>query len=242
MMLLVLCAGLVEPLDVDLSELGTVTIAFVSYSSHPDMVGFSDSANVRIDAVWLASRDAHVRPTSSCRRTSAKVVVPGPFTAELVRGAFRSDEAKLTTKSYCAFELPLRRSSGRNAGAPSELRGASIVIRGRRADGVSFVLRSRLDSELLLRANELEGFTIARGTTWIVGVDVNRWMTGVDLSSAEISSDGSERKVRIDESANSELLAVFNANVAAGVGLFNDRNGDRVLDSSEKKRPIASHR
>lgn len=242
MMLLVLCASLIEPLDAERTETGTVSIAFVSYSSSPDVIGFSDSAAVRIDAVWLASQDAQVRPASSCRRSSAKVVVPGPFTAELVRGAFRSDEAKLVTKSYCAFELSLRRSSGRSAGAPSELRGASIVIRGRRADGVSFVLRSRLDSAVLLRANELDGFTIVRGTTWIVGVDVNRWMSGVDLASAEISSDGSERKVRIDESANTEILAAFDANVAAGVGLFDDRNGDRVLDSEEKKHAIASHR
>ena len=48
--------------------------------------------------------------------------------------------------------------------------------------------------------------------------------------------------VRIDDKTNAELLERFNANVASGFALFDDRNGDRNLDPEERATAIAVRR
>jgi hypothetical protein len=240
-LLAALCTTLLEPLDAERVAHSSVSLALTAYSTEPTTVGFDNAAAVRIDAIWIALQDARVWPRTSCKRSSAKAVISGTFTAELISKLVHgSAPAELDLGRYCAFEVQLRRSRGKVAGAPADLRGASIVIEGRRADGAQFVLRARLETAPLLRANELEGFTVGDArTSWIVGVDVARWLSGVDLGSAETTADGEDRKVRIDDKTNAELLDRFNANVAGGFALFADRNADRNLDPDERATPIA---
>ena len=234
--ILALLANLLE-LDAERPPQAAVSISFVSYSSDPGMVGFGDGTRIHIDAIWVALQDVQVRPAASCKRSQARPVVAGPLTAELVKRS-TTDTGRSDVGRYCAFEFQLRRSRGR-AGPRNELRGASIVITGRRADGVRFVLRSRLDAAPLLRARELEGISVtAPRADWIVGVDVSRWMAGVDLALAEPTGD---RELRIDDKSNADLLAAFDANVEAGFALFDDRDGDRNLNQAERARPIATH-
>jgi hypothetical protein len=240
--LLVLFVPVIEPLDAERPPRSAVSIAFASYSSAPETIGFGDGGQVRVDAIWIAMKDVDAQPVASCKRSSAKPIIAGPLTAELVKRQLTSAEtADLEVDRYCAFGLQLRRARGRVSGAPNELRGASIVIVGRRTDGVRFLLRSRLDHPVVLRARELEGFAVsAPDTHWIVGVDLARWMAGVDLALADATGDGRQREVRIDERSNPDLLAAFNANVEAGFALFHDRDGDRSLDVAERAQPIAT--
>jgi len=239
-----LLVAALTPLDADRPAPAALSITFTAYSSEPNTIAFGDGGKVRIDSIWVAMQDARVRPASSCKRGAARTVIAGPFTLELVTKQARGiDTAQLDAVRYCAFEVQLRRSRGKVADAPSELRGASIVVLGRRADGVRFVLQSRLDSQALLRARELDGFSVTAPTTsWIMGVDVARWFTNVDLGAADAVGEGRERQVRIDDKTNTDLLATFNANVEAGLALFDDRNGDHNLDPEERASPIALHR
>jgi hypothetical protein len=233
---LTLFVTLIEPRDAERPARSVVSLVFASYSSQPQTIGFA------VDAIWIAMQDVQVRPATSCKRSSPKPIIAGRVTAELVKRQLTSSEiADLEVARYCAFELQLRSARGKVAGAPSELRGASIVIVGRRADGVRFVLRSRLDNALVLRARELEGFAVSGPRThWIVGVDVARWMANVDLALADATGEGRQREVRIDEKSNPDLLATFNANVEAGFALFDDRNADRTLDEAERAHPLAT--
>jgi hypothetical protein len=238
--LLALVVIAIDPLDAEPPAHSKVSLVFSSYSSQPDAIGVGDGGQIRVSAAWVAMQDVQIRPASACKRASAKPVVDGKLTTELVSRTTVEGLAIEATR-YCVFELQLRRSRGRTAGAPSELRGASIVITGRRADGVPFLLRSRVESEIVLRARELEGISVTGPRTrWIVGIDLARWMAGVDLALADTTND--RRELRIDENSNSELLATFEANVAEAFALFEDLDGDRDLDPSERAMPIAIRR
>jgi hypothetical protein len=241
LVLLALVISVFEPQDAERPARSPVTLTFVAYSSTPDVIDATATAKTRIDAVWLGLQDAQVRPTTPCKGADAKPVVPGSFTVELVKRTTMTD-TKLELGRYCTFEVQLRRTRGRATGAPSELKGASIVVAGQGSDGMQFSLRSRLDSTLTLRAADLEGFTIPEGgARWIVGIDVARWFADIDLADATTAPPRG-RTVVIDEKSNPELLTKFNANVERGIALFEDRNGDRILDAEERSRPIAVRR
>jgi len=240
--LLALLISVFEPLDAERPARSPVTLTFALYSSTPDAIDATSSAKIRIDAVWIGLQDARLRPTTACKGADAKAVVAGSFTVELVKRLATTTETKLEVARYCAFEVQLRRTKGRFAGAPSDLKNASIVVDGRRADGVAFTIRSRLDSTLTLRAVELEGFALSdAGARWIAGIDIARWFENLDLLEASADSPRG-RTVVIDEKSNPELLAKFNANVEQGFALFDDGNGDKNLDTEERARPIAVRR
>lgn len=240
--LLALLISLFESLDAERRPQSPVTLTFVGYSSKPGTIDATSTAKTRIDAVWVGLQDAQLRPATACKGADATAVVPGSFTVELVKRYATTTETKLEVGRYCTFELKLRRTKGRATGAPSAMKGASIVIEGRRNDGIKFTIRSRLDTALALRAADLEGFAIPEGgARWIAGIDVARWLESVDL--ADATGDAPQRRtIVIDEKSNPELLAKFNANVEHAFALFEDRNGDGNLDAEERARPIAVRR
>jgi hypothetical protein len=233
---LALCVSALEPMGGE--RQASVTLGLAAYSSQPSLVGFSESARVRIDAVWISIQTLQLRPASTCKRSDAKLLVRGAVTAELVRRKVTGlpTAMKIDPGRYCAFEVELRRSEGRVASA---MRGASIVVQARRADGVRVIVRSRLGASPLLRAHDLQGFAIDEpGVRWVLAVDIARWMAAVDLALADVGTDG---VIRIDDKHNAELLSKFDANVEGGFALFDDKDGNRALDSNEQK-PIASGR
>lgn len=210
----------------------TVAITFQAYSSNPAAVGVGRDARLKIDAVWLSAHDLGAWPKDACAERSARSLRTGALAVELVKPT--SQAGTLATGRYCALAFALRRASkgGR------ELRGASLVLLGRRADGVRFELRSSLAAAIELSAVSIDGFAVgASGTSWIVGADLTRWLANVDLDMVEPTEQG--RVLRIDERTNSELLAAFDASVAAGLGVYADVDGDRVLDPDELREPIA---
>ena len=240
--LLALLMTAFEPLDAERPARSPVTVTWAVYSSVPNTIDAADTAKTRIDTVWIGMHDARLKPVTACKGADGRIVVAGSFTVELVKRVGTSSETKLDIGRYCSFEVQLRRTKGNTSNAPAELKGASIVVEGHRSDGVRFTIRSRLDALITLRATDLEGFAIHdTGARWVVGIDIARWLDGVELSDA--ATDGQRGKtVVIDEKSYPDLLAKFNANVDHGFALFEDRNADRSLDAEERARPIAVRR
>lgn len=234
----------VDPLDADQPAKTAVMMSIVAYSSDVTTIGFGETSRLRINSIWISLQDLRLRPASACKSGDVIPVIAGPVTAELVRRATRLPEtSKVAVSRYCALDLTLRRSKGKATGAPEELRGASIVIHGRRTDGVRVVIRSRLDTSPELKARNAEGFaTSETSTRWILAVDVARWMTDLDLSLADVTGDARQREIRIDEQRNTDLLARFQGNVAAGLELYVDGNDNRELDPDELAHPLAMGR
>lgn len=242
-LLTLLLVTVLEPFEAERAQMCSVSISFAAYSSDSS-ISIGGTSSTKIDEIWIAMQDARVRPATACKRNAARSILAGTFSAELVRRlTMGADAEQLQVDRYCAFEVQLRKLRGKIDGAPTELRGASIVVRGHRADGTAFVLQSRVTPSVLLRARALEGFSAAApNVSWIVGVDVARWFAGFDLTTGEINGELRDRVLRIDEKTNPELLAAFNANVEKGFALFEDANRDRTLDPEEQQKPIAIER
>lgn len=233
--------NVLEPQDVR-PEQSALSLQVAVYTSDASIIGVGDSSDHgSIDAVWIAVHDVRLRLASACKSDKARSITSA-FTREVVRHGPAPDSTPVDQGHYCGLELLLRRSSGKAADAPPDLRNASILIEGHRADGIRFLLRSHITPPMLLRASSLDGIAVtAPDTSWILGIDVARWFAGIDLQAAEASRHGREREIRIDDKSNRELLALFNANVGVGFALFDDANHDRNLDPEERSKPIAAH-
>lgn len=238
--LAVLCLALAGAGTAHADE-ATVKMSLAAYSSDPASVGFASSASgIRIDAIWVSMTELRLPPTSDCDATSAPPMTLGPITADLTKPATSVMSTVLPSGRYCALDLTWRHARGRTQDAPGVLRGASIVVQGRRPDGLRFVLRTRLSSSPRLRAIEVRGFSIAGVAHLILAADIARWMSGLDLSTAEVSGTDTRWEVRIDERTNTELLERFQENVEAGLSLYRDANADRILDEAERVHPLAT--
>lgn len=217
----------------------TAKLGLTGWSSEPELValGTLGVSEAQIEEIWISMKDVRLHEASTCRKGSQRVQVRGPITGELVSGRAVGlpDSAVVEAGRYCGLELTLRRAKGTTAGVPPKLRGASILVEGRRGDGVRFLVRSRLETTPWLGALPAQGFEVADGTARLfLAVDAARWMAGLDLAAAEVTDDGSTRVIRIDDKSNPELLAVFERNVAAGLSLFRDADGDGLLGADER--------
>lgn len=185
-----------------------------------------------VDEAWLAVDRMRLRSAAACDG-AAEREFEGPFVVDLLTPGPAPSLAELDVPAigYCRFEVKWNAfSSGLPPGTPPELLEASIVIKGARADGTSFVLRSKRDDELRLDAVGGE-FTIDEATsTLFVGLQAARLFEGVDLDAAVVNASG---VIEIDSEDNVDLLTIFDQNLRAAAGLFDDDDGDGELDPDE---------
>lgn len=65
-----------------------------------------------------------------------------------------------------------------------------------------------------------------------MGFDSEVLLSGIDLYAAEIGPDG---EILIDQTSNDELADIFDDNLQIAAKLFNDDDGDGLLDANERE-------
>ena len=182
---------------------------------------------------WMAVERIRLRDAVNCNG-NAEIELVGPFAIDLLDAGPvpQLTGIEMPAIGYCRFELRWAvLDTTPPAGAPLELEGASIVIKGARGDGTPFVLRSDRGDELRLDAVGGE-FTIDDATvTLFVGFDGKRLFSTVDLDGAVVDGDGT---IRIEPGSNDAQLSVFNDNVDTATELFDDDDADGQLDPEER--------
>jgi hypothetical protein len=189
------------------------------------------SGLVTITEAWLAIDRVRLRSAAACDG-EAEREFEGPFFADLLTPGPVPALAALDIPDvgYCRFEVKWNAfSSGLPASAPPELASTSLLVKGSRGDGVSFVIRSSRDDELRLDA--VDGAFDVVTTALLVGFSGPRLFAGVDLDSAVVAGDG---VIYIDGENNELLLDVFDANVKDAADLFDDDDGNGELDADER--------
>jgi hypothetical protein len=223
-------AGAAAPHDAGKAE---IALGVAARSSDADRITVGSAiGELRVSEVWLSFKDLRFVEQGACDK-SGVAQAAGPVTVELVGGTAIGlpEKVVLPATRYCAVDLTLRRSRGKADEVPLELRGHSILIRARRADGTRVLLRSRLDSTVRLAAGE-GGFELAAEKTRLVlAADLARWLGDLDLSLADVPDDGERPVIRIDERHNRDLLRAFEEDVAAGLGLYRGDDDDAALAS-----------
>jgi hypothetical protein len=108
-----------------------------------------------------------------------------------------------------------------------------VLVRGRRDDGVPFLIRTGRRENLQLVARESPGFPLGEGRQRLfLAVDLGRWLEGIDLSTL-VPGRGKSGIIRIDERSHRDLLHRFEQNLRAGFALCRDIDDDGALSPRE---------
>ena len=197
-----------------------------------------DQSEVRVDAAWLVLDDAHFVGAESCEPDAqAEGHVKGLGVGDHATEEAPTTGFQLDFGDYCALQLPFRRAVDAElpAEAPAALAGHSILVQGELSDGTAFEIASAQERIFLIGAAQTHLHLGPDRSTLLVGFDVAVWFDGLDLSQA---APGDAGVVRISESEHPDLLAAFEANLAAGIALYEDPELSGVV--AQDAEPLAT--
>ena len=208
----------------------TGALSYTGYSSKPDVFGVREGGAVAsIENAWLDLDTVKVAPEGGCGIDAGDAFeVPGLGAGDHAAGNHNSTPYAAKAGRFCSLELPFTRvpASSPMSGLPAELRGQSLLIVGKLADGTPFSITSAATPVVQLSADGA-GFELsAEQNDTLLAFDFATWLEGIDFDAAEPTGD----QILISESSNSELYATFEANLASGVALYRDSGGDGLLD------------
>ena len=182
-----------------------------------------------VEAAWIAVDRIRFVRGEVCDAPGEREYDLGGLSADLVSDprilSFEAEEG-----AYCRVRVEL--SPGEGApGAPPSFVDRSVLLEGRRADGVPFTVASRFGGRLDLRARDGASFTLdqARGAV-VIAFDVSAWLVSLDLDRAEVEAG----RVLVDDEHNEALLDAFDAAVEAALELHRDADRDGRVDDDEE--------
>lgn len=186
---------------------------------------------VQLDAVWVAIDQFRLQRGAGCTGAdSPDVDFEGPAVADLLDAGVVGGLPQFDVEGgeYCRLRVNLHDVAAEELppGAPPELAGSSVVVIGRRADGVPFTIRTAQRMELRLDAVG-SPFELAGEEPLILGFDLRALIDSVELDTFTGPS------ILIDATNTPSVIAQFDQAVRTGASLFRDDNADGVLSPPE---------
>lgn len=216
-----------------------VTIRVVGYDAGAAALTVGDLEITRADVVLDRLR---FRAFETCDDDlESDIRFDGPFATDLLDpGPLAGlEDIEIPSGLYCRIELTLKKFEDDAAG---DLSGRSILIEGRRSDGLPFEMTTEVDEEFKLE-NETTGFTIAAEDglqIFFIAFDLGRWFDGVDLFAAEVTGSGAGAVILINDDSNEEIQEQIEENLKLSADLFEDADDDENLDPEEEEDSLAS--
>lgn len=220
----------------DVGNGATVSVNLRGYdktkTSAPLSITLADGAI--IEEFWVVASRLGVRPSvdNGCKNSATdEEKVEGPLVANLAADGFLGDAPVFDTApgGYCRFRLDIGDTkSVLPGGAPDSLKGASIYVRGIRADGVPFEITSRLKTDVRLDASKGQPFSLPEGES---GLFVAFPLDEILIESGIALAAGSP--VVVDDKSEPQVLKDFEQSFRRAAGLFRDENADGELDLDE---------
>lgn len=234
--LLALAACVPDPSPVTETGNPEMTLSYRARSSAPTEVALDSSAPVQVNALAVSVREVRVVQGESCDGPAeVEFTAPG-FTGDLL-AAPSAVRFEVAAGAYCRIRVRFDRASSSNVAG---LDDHSVVLTGRRADGVPYTISSRLTPELDLRSRG-EPFDLSEANDQLVlAFNAAVWLADVDLDAAvedddDDTDDGDDDDhITIDDDSNRDLLRAFEASVERSVELFSDDDGDGRPDDDEE--------
>lgn len=209
------------------------TLGYAAYSSQPAQVALRGDASVVVEAAWLVLGDVRFDRQERCGDAAAEHVdVPGLGAGDHAGSHAPASSVEFASGHYCTVSVALQLPATSPTGAPAELAGHSILISGTQ-QGQPFRIASALAAPVTLRAAPADGFELDDAQPGVLlGFDLNAWLANLRWTDAP--ADGSGMTI-IDATRAPDVLRTFEANVAQGVKLFRDRDGDGLLDAEPEE-------
>jgi hypothetical protein len=209
-------------------------LSYAAYSSDPSVRIREPAEAATVASVWLTLADVGFTPGSGCAGNAVPAFhAPGIGVGDHATGAPVTTAFTLEPGAYCAVTLPLALAVALPADAPATLLGASVLVTGTLAGATPFTIQSQAAPAFSLRPAAGSFVIEPEQAHTLIGFDVSAWIDGIDWTSAESGADG----VVISAERNPALLTRFEANLASGVRLFRDREGDGHMDQDAE--PLA---
>jgi hypothetical protein len=208
------------------------SLSYTGYSSASDRIGVGEGGEVAtVMQAWFALDSVSISKEGCDSGRGRDFEVAALGLGDHAAGAHVSTEYEAEAGTFCRVELPfVAVADDANAG-PEELRGHSLLLTGKLADGTELTIVSDARPVVELEA-EAGGFELQSGLAdALVAFDFATWLDGVDFDSAEREGDA----VVISADSNPELLQAFDANLAAGIVLYRDADADGVLDDQPEE-------
>ncbi len=194
---------------------------------HLEFSVFDDTASealpmdngLEIDEAWMVFTRLSLRHADTCDE-DVDLTLGEPIVADLLdpESVIGTRELYYWRGEFCRFILHFDSIDANQLpeGAPAELGGHSIVIRGRRADGTAFELRSDFSDRLRLDT-EYEAFRLDENPEILeVAFAANSWFDVTALDAIESEGD----LIVIDDESHVALLDYFEAAVQHSARLF----------------------
>jgi hypothetical protein len=195
----------------------------------PQALPLGDGAS--ISELWMVVDRLKLRPAADCTIETEDIEIEGPLVANLVDEGVLGGAASVTVPAgpYCRFRIGFEKLEGAIVGgAPAELAGLSLLMKGTRSDGTPFTVRSDASDDFELEARN-GAFELAPGENPLfLAYDVAPWMTALALGSLPGGSP-----IVVDEDQNADRLDAFEDAVKASGRLFRDGDDDGALGEDE---------
>lgn len=206
----------------------TGQLSYTGISSAPAKIGVRGGGGVaNVNNAWFALGQVTVSGAGDCgvnRSNAFSVRALG--IGDHAAGVHNATDFEGPAGAFCSVELPFQPVAADDTKAPVELRGHGIVVAGELADGTPFLLQS--DQAPLIRLQgEANGFEFSpRAPNALIAFDFATWLKDVDWAGASVDSG----QIVVDAGSNTDILRGFESQLASGVALYRDADGDGVLD------------
>lgn len=207
---------------------GQVTLAIASADEPPSPAPTPEPESGALLRAVVVLAELRLVP---CTVGDPPLRFPGPFVADLVAGTLVPRPPPLEAMgSYCGLEAPLA-----PALRPASLAGRSVLLHGRRADGVEVLLYAALRGTLRARARSGRMEVGAAGAHWLWGLRPARWIERDELLAAPRTSLGDGRRfIVLDADRLPLLLEQVRRRLGGASTVYQDPDGDGRLSPAER--------
>lgn len=232
---------LVAGVGCSVTETGNPSVALTAHTSERAAATLDEAGGaLEVMEAWFSVESITFLPEGSCSDSAA---VPddlvGPFVFEAIRGELPIFDLGALDGLYCGVRIPeLRVVAPLPAGAPPALEGATAYLRGERSDGVPVEIVDTTERLIVLTdVFEPAPIEISRRPQkrFLIAWDIATLVDGMDFYTATVAADG---VIRISETENTALYAIFVAPSAEDIGVYPDLDGDGRLDDREFARRL----
>jgi hypothetical protein len=205
-------------------------LSYTGYSSNSEVGVGEGGSLLTINSAWFELGEVEVAQSTACSiKEGVRFAIPALGLGDHAAGKHNRTVFQGQAGAYCNFTLPFVPVTQADAGqAPAELAGLSLLLTGSLEDGTPFRISSQAVPRVALTGRP-GGFVLdGEHAQLLVAFDFAAWLSEVDFSAAQ-RRDG---QVQISPEENPELLRLFEGQLAAGVRLFADSDGDGVVDAN----------
>lgn len=205
-------------------------LSYTASSSMPAVISVREpSGQAVVDNAWLDLDSVSLIGAGSCAQVEPNALaVPALGIGDHAAGQHNATVFFVDPGNYCALELPFTLAPPGQVrdGVPPDLARHSIMLGGTLADGTPFTLLSAATPRVRLSADSGSFELSPNAARTLIVFDVAEWLADLDWAAAT-RVDG---ELRISADDNPALLARFESNLARGIALFRDADGDGKLD------------